>query len=63
MRIRMSEDFKASYKQLKKRHKSLETDFETLLASLLKDPMQGVELTGGARKIRLAIKTPCRAWN
>lgn len=61
MRIRMSEDFRASYKQLKKRHKSLEADFEALLASLLKDPMQGVELTGGARKIRLAITSKGRS--
>ena len=31
MRIRMSEDFKASYKQLKKRHKSLEASYIRLL--------------------------------
>lgn len=42
MRVRMSEDFRASYKLLKKRHKSLEADFERLLASLLEKPMQGV---------------------
>ena len=60
MRIKMSEDFRASYKQLKKRHKSLEEDFERLLTSLLKDPFQGVELTGGARKIRLAITSKGR---
>ena len=51
MKIKISEDFKASYKQLKKRHKSLEADFEQLLVSLLDNPFQGVELTGGARKI------------
>ena len=56
----MSEDFKTSYKQLKKRHKSLESDFERLLASLLQNPMQGVELAGGARKIRLAITSKGR---
>jgi len=60
MRIKMSEDFRASYKQLKKRHKSLEDDFERLLISLLKDSFQGVELTGGARKIRLAITSKGR---
>ena len=60
MRIRMSEDFRASYKQLKKRHKSLESDFERLLASLLQNPMQGVELAGGARKRRLAITSKGR---
>ena len=55
MKVRMSEDFRAAYKRLKKRHKSLEQDFEQLLASLLQNPMQGVELDGGARKVRLAI--------
>ena len=60
MRVRMSEDFRASYKQLKKRHRSLEDDFERLLASLLENPMQGVELTDGVRKIRLAITSKGR---
>ena len=56
----MSADFKASYKQLKKRYKSLEADFEKLLVSLLQNPMQGVELIGGARKVRLAITSKSR---
>ena len=60
MRVRMSEDFRASYKQLKKRHKSLDDDFQRLLSSLLQDPLQGVELAGGARKIRLAITSKGR---
>ena len=60
MKVRMSEDFRAAYKRLKKRHKSLEEDFERLLASLLKNPMQGVELTGGARKVRMAITSKGR---
>ena len=33
----------------------MEADFERLLASLLSEPMQGVDLEGGARKIRMAI--------
>lgn len=60
MRVRMSEDFRASYKLLKKRHKSLEADFERLLASLLESPIQGVELVGGVRKVRMAIKSKGR---
>ena len=56
----MSEDFRAAYKRLKKRHKSLEQDFEQLLTSLLQNPMQGVELDGGARKVRLAITSKGR---
>ena len=55
MRVRISEDFRIAYKRLKKRHKSLEQDFERLLASLLHDPIQGVELEGGDRKVSLAI--------
>ncbi len=60
MRVRISEDFRVAYKKLKKRHKSLQADFERLLASLLQDPMQGVELEGGARKVRLAISSKGR---
>ena len=60
MRVKISEDFRASYKQLKKRHRSLDDDFERLLNSLLQNPMQGVELFGGARKIRLAITSKGR---
>lgn len=60
MKIKTSEDFRISYKKLKRRHKSLETDFEKLLASLLMNPQQGVELEGGARKIRLAISSKGR---
>ena len=48
MRVRTSEDFRVAFKRLKKRHKSLQQDFEHLLASLLQNPMQGVELDGGA---------------
>ena len=47
--------FRIAYKRLKKRHKSLEADFERLLSSLLLNPMQGVSLEGGARKVRMAI--------
>ena len=60
MRIKISEDFKISYKHLKKRYKSLDSDFERLLNSLLQNPLQGVELSGGARKIRLAITSKGR---
>ncbi|MBR5964219.1 MAG: type II toxin-antitoxin system RelE/ParE family toxin [Bacteroidaceae bacterium] len=60
MKVKISEDFRAAYKRLKKRHKSLERDFEQLLASLLQNPMQGVELEGGARKVRLAVTSKGR---
>ena len=60
MNVKISEDFRIAYKRLKKRHKSLESDFEHLLASLLQDPLQGVELEGGVRKVRLAITSKGR---
>lgn len=60
MKVRMSEDFRAAYKRLKKRHRSLETDFERLLASLLINPLQGVELEDGVRKVRIAISSKGR---
>ena len=34
MKVRMSEDFRAAYKRLKKRHKSLEADFDKSLCFL-----------------------------
>jgi hypothetical protein len=60
MRVKTSEDFRIAYKRLKKRHKSLQQDFERLLESLLLNPMQGVEFDGGARKVRLAITSKGR---
>lgn len=60
MRVKTSEDFRIAYKRLKKRHKSLQQDFERLLESLLLNPMQGVELDGGARKVWLAITSKGR---
>jgi len=60
MRVKTSKDFRIAYKRLKKRHKSLQQDFERLLESLLLNPMQGVELDGGARKVRLAITSKRR---
>lgn len=60
MKIRMSDDFKIAYKRLKKRHRSLEADFEHLLVSLLENPEQGVELIDGVRKIRMSITSKRR---
>ena len=44
MKIRISDEFKTAYKRLKKKHKSLEADFECLLLSLQENPRQGVEI-------------------
>lgn len=60
MRVRISEDFRIAFKRLKKRHKSLQQDFERLFASLQKDPFQGVEIESDVRKVRLAITSKGR---
>ncbi|MBQ8601106.1 MAG: hypothetical protein IJ413_00950 [Bacteroides sp.] len=55
MKIRISDEFKSAYKRLKKKHKSLEADFEALLVSLQANPRQGVEILEDIWKIRLNI--------
>ena len=60
MKIRISDEFKTAYKRLKKKHKSLEADFEALLLSLQKNPYQGVEIHENIWKIRLNITSKGR---
>ena len=60
MKIRISDEFKTAYKRLKKRHKSLEADFEALLMSLQENPYQGVEIHEEVRKIRMNITSKGR---
>lgn len=48
-------DFERSFKALAKRHKSLKNDILEFSRSLQANPFQGVELSPGIRKIRLAI--------
>lgn len=47
--------FERQFKRLGKRYRSLESDVDLLVASLLKDPRQGVDLGRGLRKVRMAI--------
>ncbi len=47
--------FAKSLKALAKRHKSMKSDIKQLTESLEENPLQGVELTPGVRKIRMAI--------
>ena len=49
--------FAKSLKALAKRHRSLKEDVKAFVAELERDPLQGVELTAGIRKIRMAIKS------
>lgn len=60
MKIRISDEFKTAYKRLKKKHKSLEADFESLLLSLQKNPRQGVEILEDIWKIRMNITSKGR---
>ena len=60
VKIRISEEFKTAYKRLKKKHKSLEADFEALLMSLQENPYQGVEIHEEVRKIRMNITSKGR---
>ena len=49
--------FAKSLKALAKRHRSLKEDVKAFVAELERNPLQGVELTAGIRKISMAIKS------
>lgn len=53
-------DFEKSLKVLAKRHKSLKQDILDLSRSLRENPFQGIELSPGIRKIRMAITSKGR---
>ena len=48
-------EFEKSIKALAKRYKSFKSDLRVFLNSLQENPFQGVELSPGIRKIRMAI--------
>lgn len=58
--IRFSEEFDRAFKRLKKRYRSLSDDVKKLLASLVENPQQGVELYNGMRKIRISFTSKGR---
>ena len=55
--VRFSSEFQRAFKDLKKRYRSLPDDFSRLLLSLRDNPLQGVELRDGMRKIRMVISS------
>ena len=55
--VRFSDEFSRAFKRLKKRYRSLPEDFKKLLASLVDNPEQGVELYDGMRKVRLSFSS------
>ena len=58
--IRFSDEFSRAFKRLKKRYRSLPSDLKQLLASLVENPNQGVELYNGMRKVRLNFASKSR---
>lgn len=50
-------NFEREIKKLAKRYKSIKLDFAAFIQSLKEDPLQGVELFSGIRKIRMAISS------
>lgn len=55
--ISMSSYFDAAAKRLAKKYPSFKDDLKKFRDELLKNPVQGAELTPGIRKIRMAIKS------
>ena len=55
--IDFSPAFKRELKRLSKRYRSLESDLEQFIQSLIENPTQGVDLGNGLRKVRLAISS------
>lgn len=53
-------EFESQAKALQKRHRSFKSDLKTLVSSLIENPFQGVELSPGIRKIRMAITSKGR---
>ena len=59
-RIQTGKDFDISFKRLFKRYRSLPADYKDFIDSLQENPLQGVELCPGIRKIRMAIASKGR---
>lgn len=54
-RIEVAPEFACRLKKLSKRYKSIKQDYEDFLHSLQSNPLQGVDLGKGLRKIRMSI--------
>lgn len=58
--VRTTPHFEREAKALSKRYRSFKGDLKGLIEALGEEPMQGVELSPGIRKIRLAITSKGR---
>ena len=54
-RIEVAPEFARRLKKLSKRYKSIKQDYADFLHSLQSNPLQGVDLGKGLRKIRMSI--------
>ena len=57
MDIVVTREFRKNFKHLSGKYASLRDDLRLLQSQLMENPFMGVELSGGFRKIRLAIRS------
>lgn len=57
MRIEATKSFIRSVKPLAKKYSSFNDDYQELLNQLRENPLQGIDLGNGIRKVRMAIKS------
>lgn len=55
MKIEVTEEFERDFKRLSKKYPSIPKDVKKIGEELLANPNMGVSLSGGFRKIRMAI--------
>ena len=55
MKIEVTEEFEKDFKRLSKKYPSIPKDVKKIGEELLANPNMGVSLSGGSRKIRMAI--------
>ena len=60
MDIVVTREFRKNFKHLSGKYASLRDDLRLLQSQLLENPFMGVELSGGFRKIRLAIRSKAK---
>lgn len=53
--LHLHDEFKRQFRRLSKKYRSLTDDLEDFQKELKKNPLQGSDLGGGVRKIRMAI--------
>ena len=58
--VKTTSDFDRSAKSLVKRYRSFKSDLRDLIVSLEENPEQGIELSPGIRKLRMAITSKGR---